>query len=301
MVDIDLKNKIIVTIDTEMDATIQWEKPYPPKFTSVTYGIPQMLRPIWDKYKIHPIYFVSNEVLQDADACRVLKNEVKKGAIIGTHLHPEYVLDTEHIKSGKGSKQFPCYACSTEEEKRKIIALTQEIERKIGVKPIWYRAARFGADIDTIKILSELGYQYDSSVTPNINWRKKGGPDHSGGLHEPYYISMQNYYKASTVQENIIEVPVTIEEKRWGFIGNLLPENWLFYKWLRPTHMFLYEEKALVRKYKKEKKALVMMFHSMEVMINKSPYVRNKLMQQYYLYRLDRTIKYALKNGYESI
>ena len=43
---------------------------------------------------------------------------------------------------------------------------------------------------------------------------------------------------------------------------------------------------------------LVMMFHSMEIMINKTPYVRNKYMQKYYLWRLEKTIRYVKKKGY---
>ncbi len=295
----EMERHLYITIDTEMDADPHWNKPYPPAFTSVTEGIPQFLRPIWDKYNAHPVYFVSYEVLQDEKACQVLQQEAKKGAIIGAHLHPEYVLDEESIKTGKGSDQFPCYDCDRETEKEKLRALTEKITEVIGVRPTWYRAARFGADLETISILKELGYQYDCSVTPDINWKSKGGPDHSAGPHQPYYISDTDYYQKADKENTIKEIPVTIEGKRWGIFGKILPENWLFYKWLRPTNMFLYEQKALIRKYKKEDWDLEMMFHSMEIMINKSPYVRNRFMQRYYLYRLDKTIGYAVKNGYQ--
>lgn len=293
-----MENRLYITIDTEMDANPHWEKPYPPAFTSVTEGIPRYLRPIWDKYDAHPIYFVSYEVLQDEAACRILREEAEKGAIIGAHLHPEYVLDEEQIKSGKGSDQFPCYSCSREEEKAKLEVLTNKITEVTGVRPVWYRAARFGADLETIGILKELGYQYDCSVTPDIDWTSKGGPDHSKGPHHSYYISDSDYYSSAKNEKGMKEIPVTIEGKRWGVLGKILPENWLFYKWLRPTHMFVYEQKSLIRKYKKNGWDMEMMFHSMEVMVNKSPYVRNRWMQKYYLYRLERTIRYAVKNGY---
>jgi hypothetical protein len=42
----------------------------------------------------------------------------------------------------------------------------------------------------------------------------------------------------------------------------------------------------------------IMMFHSMEIMINKTPYVRARWMQRYYLWRLDKILKYALDKGY---
>ena len=45
-------------------------------------------------------------------------------------------------------------------------------------------------------------------------------------------------------------------------------------------------------------KELVMMFHSMEIMINKTPYVRNRWMQRYYLWRLEKILGYIKKMGY---
>lgn len=280
--------KLYITIDTEMDSSSHWVKQFPPHYTSVIDGIPKLLRPIWDKYDICPIYFVSPEVLYEEKCCEILKQEITKGAIIGAHLHPEYIEPDSIWGEGieKVTPQFPCLAYETSVEKEKLRNLTNLIEDKLGVHPIWYRAARFGADDDTMKILHELGYQYDSSVTPHIDWRVKGGPNHSMEPEEKYQ------------RNGITEVPITIRGKRFGILGRLLPENWLFYTWLRPTHMFLAEEKALVRRCANQEQDLIMMFHSMEIMINKTPYVRNQFMQHYYLWRLNQTIQYAKKKGY---
>ena len=297
--------KIYVTLDTEMDNDQHWGKHYPPEYSSVTEGIPKMLRPIWDKYEVHPIYFVSPEVLYDEKCVTVLKAEIMKGAIIGAHLHPEYI-EPERIwgkEIENVTAKFPCTAYSSEIEKEKLINLTQLIEQKLQIKPIWYRAARFGADTETIKILAELGYKYDSSVTPHIDWSSKGGPRHSVAPEKSYPIARDNIYSLSNnenVFSGVIEKPVTILGKRWGVCGKILPDNWLFYKWLRPTHMTYIELKNVIRKMEKEHfEEGVMMFHSMEIMINKTPYVRNKWMQKYYLWRLEKTLNYAKKLGYE--
>lgn len=295
--------RIYVTIDTEMDNDTHWGKHYPPTFTSIVQGVPEMLRPIWNKYMVHPIYFVSPEVLDNEMAVKVLKEEVSLGAIIGAHLHPEYI-EPEKIW-GKEIEQhnakFPCSEYSFEVEKEKIANLTKLIYEKFGIKPVWYRAARFGADIDTISILRELGYKYDSSVTPNIDWSAKGGPQHQLAPHESYRISEKNFYKEAETEEEwsgIKEYPVTIMGKRWGMLGRILPNNWLFYRWLRPTHMTYIELKNIVLDMQKNNYADgVMMFHSMEIMINKTPYVRNKVMQRYYLWRLDKILEFAMKQG----
>lgn len=291
--------KLFITIDTEADANIKWKKPEPLQFLSVTHGIRKYLRPIWDQYEINPIYFVSFEVLQNEQCCTVLKSEMKKGAIIGTHLHPEYVNETG-TTNNEGTHPFACSYYDKSEEREKIKRLTDEIVKKLGVRPIWYRAARFGADRETMDILEELGYKYDSSITPCISWEDRGGPDHSRGTCGKYYISKEDYYKRAASMEGIIEYPVTIDGKRFGILGKFLPDNWLFYRWLRPSHMTYWEERKLIRQQKKKGNDLVMMFHSMELLVRKNPFVRNRAMQRYYIWRLKKTIAYALKEGYKS-
>jgi len=296
--------RIYVTLDTEMDNDAHWGKHYPPEYSSVTEGIPQMLRPIWDKYQVHPIYFVSPEVLYDERCVEVLKSEVRKGAVIGAHLHPEYIhpdrIWGKEIENE--TAKYPCFDYSQKIEKEKLINLTELIQDKLGIRPYWYRAARFGADNDTIRILKELGYQYDSSVTPKIDWTSKGGPDHSKAPLGEYKVSRKSLQEKACIEKEfsgIIEKPVTIYGKRWGILGRVLPDNWLFYRWLRPTHMTYLELKHIVRCMDRDGlKEGVMMFHSMEIMINKTPYVRTKWMQKYYLWRLDRILKYASDSGY---
>lgn len=297
--------RIYVTLDTEMDSDKGWVKHYPAEYTSITEGIPQMLRPIWDKYKVHPIYFVSPEVLYDGACVEVLKTEIEKGAVIGAHLHPEYIEPDNIFGEGmeKVKPQFPCLGYADEVEYEKLKKLTDLIEQKLLVKPIWYRAARFGADDATIRSLYRLGYQYDSSVTPGIDWSSKGGPNFQNGLSRTYRISKYDICKEAESDEDfsgICEIPVTIGKKRWGIIGRFLPEHWLFYQWLRPTHMTYFELRHMLKQLDKNgMKENVLMFHSMEIMIHKTPYVRNKWMQKYYLWRLEGIIKYAVKMGYE--
>lgn len=294
------KGNLYVTIDTEMDADIHWRKTFPPQFSSVLYGIPKILRPIWDKHHVTPIYFVSPEVVEDRKCCEVLKRELKKGAVIGAHLHPEYIEPSKKDMSKNAPAEFPCSAYDRENEKQKINNLTKLIEKNIGVTPVWYRAARFGADADSISILEELGYKYDSSFTPCIDWSDRGGPNHRAAPLRRYYINTNNMYQADDrIKVGIQEFPVTIMGKRWGIIGRVLPENWLFYRWLRPSHMLYLEERRMIQQLKKRQiRDIVLMFHSMEVMVGKTPYVRAKWMQVYYLWRLEKTLSFARKMGY---
>jgi len=294
-----MNEKLLITIDTEPDCDSHWNRSNPLTFSSITEGIPKILRPLWQKYNVNPIYFVSPEVLKNEEACNNLRKEIDFGAIIGTHLHSEYVKPNITIEdpAGRPSKEYPCYAHSSEIEFQKIKNLTKIIQKKLRIKPKWYRAARYGADINTIMSLKELGYKYDSSITPKINWEKQGGPNHIKAPEQPYWVSKNNYYMQSKSGKGIgiKEFPITISGKRFGFLGKFLPDDWYLYEWLRPTHMTLFEEKKLVDKFieKYKNPTMVMMFHSMEVMPGKSPFVRNKFEQKLFLRRLEKTIEYC--------
>lgn len=287
---------LYVTIDTEPDCDTRWNRIRPLIFSSITEGIPKLLRPIWDKWEINPIYFVCTEVVRNEECCRILRQEISRGAIIGTHLHSEYIEPklSRGASESIPSYEFPCFDHDDSIESEKIENLSLLIEQNLGVKPVWYRAARYGADLASIKTLSKLGYQYDSSVTPQINWEKYGGPDHSKAPEQPYYISASDLYAESSDQSGIKEIPISIHGKRFGLLSGLLPDSWLFYRWLRPTHMSIFEQKRLIRYFfaKYKDPTLVLMFHSQEIMVNTSPYVRNKWMQRYFLKRLERTIAY---------
>lgn len=295
-----MRNKLLITLDVEPDCDTKWRRSNPLTFTSVTFGIPRILRPIWDKYDIKPIYFISPEVVKNKECCKVLKSEIRKGAIIGTHLHSEFIEPYESIKNPEGevSMEFPCIAHSTKNEYLKIRNLTKLIIKNLGVKPEWYRAARFGADLETIRSLKKLGYKYDSSVTPRIKWNLH--INHSKAPDQPYPISKNNYYKAGIKDRiGIIEYPITIGYKRFGFFGRFLPSNWIFYSWMRPSHMSYSELRNLTDDFLKKYKTptIVMMFHSMEIMPGKSPFVRNKFMQRMFLERLVKIIGYLRSRG----
>ncbi|MGD0552343.1 MAG: hypothetical protein ABSB25_06795 [Sedimentisphaerales bacterium] len=287
-----------ITIDTEPDCDVHWKRSRPLTFESVTFGIPSILRPIWDKFGIRPVYFVSPEVVENDQCCRTLKDEMGRGAEMGTHLHSEYIEPQRKYEdiSGTASDEFPCFAYDAEIESAKIKNLTELIEKKLGVRPVSYRAARYGADLDTIKALEKLGYKVDSSVTPDTDWRSYGGPDHSRSPKQPYFISRTDYYSAG--DSKILEVPITVSGKRLPF----LPGMWMFYRWLRPTHMTAFEMKSLISEFARSypSPVLNLMFHSMEVLPGKTPFVRTKLGQKMYLCRLNSILRYMTKMGFES-
>lgn len=288
---------ICVTIDTEPDCDVHWRRSRPLTFESVIFGIPSILRPLWDKFGIKPVYFVSPEVAANEQCCRALKEEIGRGAEIGAHLHSEYIEPQRKHEdiAGTTSYEFPCFAYDAEVESAKIKNLTELMEKNLGVRPVSYRAARYGADLDTIKALAKLGYKVDSSVTPTVGWQKQGGPDHSRAPKQPYFVSPDNYY--SPGNGTILEVPITVSGKRFP----MLPDRWMYYRWLRPTFMTAFEMKMLVAQFARnyDRPVVNLMFHSMEILPGKTPFVRTKLGQKMYLNRLTSILRYTIKTGFE--
>lgn len=288
-----------VTIDTEADSDIKWSKKNPPTFASVHRGINAYLRPIFDKLKINPVYFVCAEVLEDEQCCRVLKNESGLGAEIATHLHGEEI--DPHDQASAGVKTFAHRDYTDEEEFEKIRYCTQLIKEKISTEPKSFRAGRFAADINTMRSLGKLGYCVDSSVTPNIDWSSMGGMNFKGFPHQPYFIDLdENDYKNPVGKSGLLEVPLTIGKKKAFF----LPEKWYFYEWLRPSNMLFSEELFFIQRYlhKRRKEDIVvlcLMFHSMEIIPKATPYVRTGFEQKLYLGRLYRTLQFLKLIGSE--
>jgi len=286
-----MKKYCCITIDTEPDCSKSWDRSNPLKFDSIETGILKILQPLFQRYGIKPVYFISPEVLNNEKSIDNLKS-ISAQCEFGAHLHGEYIGPEKDYDKADGtrSRKYACYEYSDEVEYKKLENLTVLMENKFGERPVSFRAARFGADAQTFSSLKKLGYKVDSSVTPNIDWSGQKGPNFQNYPDQPYFID----------KSDLLEIPLTIGKKRLP----LLPDKWFFYKWLRPTIMTLFEEKSLIKnfinKYKQNKNlTLCLMFHSMEVIPQATPYVRSALGQKRFLNNLKKTIEYLIKSGFE--
>jgi len=283
-----MKRYYCLTIDVEPDCSVKWRRSDPLTFVNIETGISSILHPLLISCGVRPTYLISPEVLKHRRSVEILK--ALKDCELGTHLHSEYIgPELKHEEAaGTRSSEFPCNL-PDESEFGKIRSMTELFNTCFGYDPKSYRAARFGADSDTFEFLAELGYHVDTSVTPHINWQSKGGPDFTRYPEQPYWIE----------QGKLLEVPVTIAGKRFV----LLPDKWFCYKWLRPSVMSGYEMKKLIDKFVAENQASVvlnMMFHSMEMIPQASPYVRSETGRVRFLKKLKNVLAYLKKLDFES-
>ncbi len=274
-----MKRYFCITLDVEPDCTVRWNRSNPLTFSNIEMGIAEILHPLFMHYGIKPTYLISPEVLKHTQSVEILK--ALKNCEFGTHLHSEYIGPELKYENPAGTRscEFPCNL-TDELEFAKIKSITELFNKCFGYYPKSYRAARFGADNDTLRWLAELGYNVDTSVTPNINWQSKGGPDFTKCPVQPYWFE----------KSKLLEVPVTIAGKRFW----LLPDKWFCYKWLRPTTMTFTEMKILTNEFIRNYNDPVMnmMFHTMEIIPKASPYVRTKMGRRRLVKKLKKVFEY---------
>jgi hypothetical protein len=162
---------------------------------------------LFAKYHLKPTYVVDFPVASQPDGYRPLQEFLADGVChVGAQLHP-WVNPPIEEKIGEHNS-FPCNLPPAL-ELEKLRRLTREIEANLKIKPIVYRAGRYGAGPNTAEMLSLLDYQVDCSVLPWTDLRPGHGPDFRTSGNKPYWFGRGL---------NILEIPVTI-----AFLGLLAP------------------------------------------------------------------------------
>lgn len=278
---------LVVTIDTETDSP-RWRPEFP--YTLKNIEVLPLLQSLFNRYSVRPTYLVIYPVTQDKKSREILaKILAENQAEIGAHLHP---WTTPPFTSEEEKLQLS-YPHNSLLEFEKLKNLTEIIEEFFHKKPISYRAGRYGLDEESLKILEELGYLVDSSVTPTMNWASDGGPNFAN------IESTQPYY-----QNSILEVPISIivNRKISGY-NNLSPLLKAALKkigliktiWLRPSTSSFEEMKFVSdRLIEKGAKVLNMMFHSNELIAGASHYIKTEKEAENFFWKLDKILNYLM-------
>ena len=152
------KQNVLISIDVEAPIGKNGvEKLIYGKVNGREYGINHIMN-ILDLYKIKGLFFVDIaeawEYGEDA-VKKVLMDIDKRGHDVGVHLHPDRMAD-------KARRYLWQYSYSEQYDLiKKCTAFYIETLKK---KPKSFRAGRYGANTDTIDILSKLGYEIDMSM-----------------------------------------------------------------------------------------------------------------------------------------
>ena len=311
----------VVTIDTEADN--QWDHGAPLVTRNVGFWEP--FQAVCDKNGIAPTYLITSEIAADPAAQALLREWDQSGrAEVGAHLHAWTTApfaDTPGLTYNDSQHAF-LTELSDQLVVDKLHNLTHEIEEHVGIRPVSFRAGRFGFDLRVARVLGELGYKVDSSVTPLTEWSaheglrgRSGGPDFRSAGLKPFLLQ-------GSGSPGVLEIPVTIVStysllRRFPSllpayqtlpvraVRKLFLRRWMCPQpvWLRPTPEFSQSDLRDAWHVAEEQGApvAIMMFHSSELMPGGSPYRATQASVDELLRLLDDFFRYVREHRGEPV
>ena len=196
---------LVVTIDTEEEG--RWSSSYPATGnTCANIARLPRIHDIFLKTGAVPTYLVDYPVASDARSREVLSRFAEAGrSEIGAHLHPWCNPPLETNDGGR-RMTYP-HNLPVAAQRAKLTELCRSLEEGLGVKPISYRAGRWGFDHTTVPVLEELGIEVDTSVTPLWWDRGDGGPVFARAPLEPYHLDRRDACRPG--DSPVVEVPMS--------------------------------------------------------------------------------------------
>jgi hypothetical protein len=202
----------VVTVDAEGDNL--WQRPR--RITTENARFLGRFQALCESFGVRPTYLTTHEMALCADYQRFARNLLERRAgELGMHLHawnspPLVALTADDYLHQPYLTEFPASVAQA-----KLAALTDLLQRTFGVRVRSTRAGRWGFDERYARMLAELGYVVDCSVTPLVSWadvpgdpRRAGGPDYTRFPNQPYFLDLDDISRAG--QSGILEVPVTV-------------------------------------------------------------------------------------------
>lgn len=285
----------VITLDTEPDN--EWSRPRVPTTENARF-VPRF-HELCVQHGFPVTYLLTLEMAEDPFLRDYLRPRAAAGECeIGAHLHPWNTppltpLTDDDLRHHPYPFEYP-----PEVQRAKLQTLVSAIERHFEVRPVSYKAGRWGLDGTHAALLDELGFRVDTSVCPGVNWGPsrgaptgRGGPDFSTAPLLPYRLSSSDVCRPGTL--GVWEIPPTIVF--YSAIGRLVPGVQQLYRrvrrvrrlfdrqhlgaqWLRP---YPYQTAARLRRVAALARAagapvLNMTLHSSELMPGCSPYNRTE-------------------------
>ena len=300
--------KMFITIDTEEDAWDKYSTTHNP--VNNIACLPR-LQDIFDRYGAVPTYLVNWPVVKNKKANNILHNIFDKGRCeIGTHCHPwntppfeeEININNSMICNLPGELIF-----------KKIETLHEAIVDSFKIKPVCFRAGRWGFNPKVARSIQKLGYLVDTSITPFINWADYMGPDFMQASSFSYRFAPNDVLREKAGGA-LLEVPPTTGffQKNFRlcrslkkmtskalpvalhFPGVLNRAGILNFRWLSPEMSSGSDMIRLSKNFIRiGHRFLNMSFHSSSLLPGKTPFVRNQKQLDQFLNRIKMVLDFA--------
>jgi hypothetical protein len=201
----------------------------------------------------------------------------------------------------------------------KLSYLDETIYKNFRVKAVTFRAGRWGFGPAVALALCRLGYRFDTSVTPYVNWKGYKGPDFSGFGPDSFKFAFQGI-EHKTESGTLTEIPVTI--------GFLHPRIVHLLRWMktlkkslarRPNTARILERLGLMdvvwlspelsgsrdmirlakRTEKNNSSFLNLTFHSVSLQKGMSPFVKTKEDEARFIQKIECFLRFACEAGWQ--
>lgn len=276
------KPAFLITIDTEGDNL--WQN-----HNSITTENARFLprfQALCEKYNFKPVYLTNYEMAIDPFYVEFARDVIARGTgEVGMHLHAWNSPPAAPLTDDDWRYKPYLIEYSDEQMKEKVEFMTHLLEDTFQTKMLSHRAGRWAFDERYAKLLLQLGYQVDCSVTPKVNWQTaKGAPQGHGGTdyrhfpHQAYFIDENDISKPG--HSSLLEVPMSIQYKHSALI-NTFKQGYDRLRgkvrspsvnWLRPTGGNVDTMKRVVKQTLEQGNDYVeYMLHSSEYMPGGSP------------------------------
>lgn len=191
-----------IVIDTEEE--FDWDAPYLRGNTHVSamqhVGRGQR---IFDRYGLRPTYVVDYPVVSQPEGYAALAEIHAAGRCeIGAHLHPWVNPPYEEALTPRNSFTLNLPPAL---QREKLARLGEQIERVFGVRPVVFKAGRYGLGDATVEVLKALGYEVDVSICPRYDFSAQDGPSFAAFDSRPFFLS-----------GTLLEVPCTVDYTGWA-------------------------------------------------------------------------------------
>jgi peptidoglycan/xylan/chitin deacetylase (PgdA/CDA1 family) len=262
-------------IFADAEEEFDWKGPFRREATSTEAidALPHANRFFTDRGCI-PTYLVDWPVVANPDSAAAMRAMAGEGACdIGTQLHPwvNPPFDEEITTPNSYAGNLP-HAL----EGAKISTLTAKIERETGVRPLVYRAGRYGVGPNTAALLIEAGYRLDVSVRASFDYRTQGGPDFSAHPVWPWTLGGGLYELPLTATKTgLLREKLSVQE--FAPARGFLARTGLFDRVpLTPEGVRLHDALIAIRQLLDSGHQLFSLsFHTPTIVPGHTPYVRN--------------------------
>jgi glycosyltransferase involved in cell wall biosynthesis len=280
---------LIVMVDAE--AEFDWDGPFLRSLVSVRNLSRQgMLQNIYDRFGVRPTFLVDYAVATRPEGYEPVRDLLRTGRCeVGAHLQPwENPPFAEELGVHTSfNHNLPAWL-----QKEKLRRLTDAIIESFDIKPVAYRAGRYGVGNEIASILASLGYLIDVSVLHGHDLRRRHGPDFRRTFGAPYWfgpdkdlleIPLTTVFSGvlamerdtSLVSSTLYTVLCNPEAAKWHLPGIFARLGLLERITLTPEGMSIQEMKRLTRLLlRRGQRVFTLNYHSSSLLPGYTPYVR---------------------------